>query len=94
MIQFLILIHQGVTSACKIIFSNKDDDTLSSHIPTLNISTFPTVAKAHGADDKAIMAMGGWSTDAVMKTVYQQSMQETRDQAETVLNDYYEEMLK
>ncbi len=42
-----------------------------------------------GIDNKTAQSIGGWSTDVVLKSVYQHSFEETRKQASKDLNNYF-----
>lgn len=51
-----------------------------------------SIQHAMGVPDKYIMARGGWSTDTVLKTVYQHTMEEKEKEFNDKINSYFEYM--
>lgn len=64
------------------------------HIGLHNLRhTNASVMLAMGVPDKYAMALGGWSTDATMKQVYQHTMQSELQAAATRRDQYFEELV-
>lgn len=47
-----------------------------------------------GIDNKTAQSIGGWSTDVVLKSVYQHTFEETRKKASQDLNNYFNDLSK
>lgn len=56
--------------------------------------SFASLLHAQGVPDKYIMALGGWSSDYVMKKVYTYTFEEETKAAKDVVNQYFDEKLK
>lgn len=54
---------------------------------------FASLMHNNGVPDKYIMAMGGWSSDYVMKKVYMYTFEEETDRAKEKMNNYFDEVL-
>jgi phage integrase family protein len=42
-----------------------------------------------GVPDKYAMERGGWSTDSILKSVYQQTFTSERKRVDSVIDDYF-----
>ena len=47
-----------------------------------------------GVPDKYAMECGGWSTDHVLKTVYQQTFSDERKRVDSMIDDYFDGIIR
>ena len=47
-----------------------------------------------GVPDKYAMERGGWSTDHVLKTVYQQTFSDERKRVDSMIDDYFDGIIR
>lgn len=52
-----------------------------------------SIMLALGIQDKYAMERGGWSTTAVLKSVYQHTLSEEREKADNKINNYFESLI-
>ena len=55
---------------------------------------FAAIMHAQNVPDKYVMAMGGWSSDYVMKRIYQYTFDEEKDKAQKEANEYFDAISK
>ena len=67
----------------------KTTDLPQIHIHSLR-HTNATVMASLGLVDKAVMARGGWSSDRVLKDVYEHLFTSSKTDADKAINDYFE----
>ena len=53
-----------------------------------------SVMHALNIPDKYAMERGGWETDHIMKTVYQETLSEERRKVDEVIDGYFKEVIK
>lgn len=55
---------------------------------------FAAIMHAQNVPDKYVMEMGGWSSDHVMKKVYQYTFEDETNKAKAVANQYFESLME
>ncbi len=53
------------------------------------IKTTASIMLMLGVPDKYAMERGGWSTDSILKSVYQQTFTSERKRVDSVIDDYF-----
>lgn len=53
-----------------------------------------SIMLALGIQDKYAMERGGWSTTAVLKSVYQHTLSAEREKADTIINNYFNSLIE